>query len=129
MNPYFNRITVMGNLGKTPELKYLPDETAITTLNIAYNERYTDKQGTPQQRTEWFSAVLYGKQAEIVCHLCRTGNTVQVHGKIRSRHYTDKHEQERTVWEIIADSVQIISASADNKTEPETESVTELPTN
>lgn len=110
MTPFLNRITVMGNLGKQPELRYLNDGTATTTVHIAYSEKYPDREtGRWREKTEWFTALLYGRQAETVCAHMSVGDSIQVHGKLRSRHYTDKTGQARTTWEIIADSMQMIA--------------------
>ena len=109
MTPFLNRITVMGNLGKKPELRYLTDGTAATTAHIAYSEKYPDREtGQWREKTEWFTALLYGRQAETVCAHMNAGDSIQVHGKLRSRHYTDKTGQARTTWEIVADSMQMI---------------------
>lgn len=110
MTPFLNRITVMGLLGKTPELRYLNDGTAATSVNIAYSEKYRDRHsGEYAEKTEWFVALLYGNQAETVCRLMSAGDGIQVHGKMRSRHYTDKTGTPRSTWEILADSVQMIA--------------------
>ena len=60
--PYLNRIEVMGNLGKDPELRYLPNQTPVTSISVAYTEKWRDKTNNePRERIEWFTVVLYGK--------------------------------------------------------------------
>ena len=72
----------MGNLGKTPELRYFNDGTPTTTISIAYSEKWKDtKSGEQKEYTEWFTAVLYHKQAELVCQYMHKGDCIQVHGK------------------------------------------------
>lgn len=106
--PYLNKISIMGNLGKTPELRYFNDGTATTTLSIAYSESWKDsKSGEAKESTEWFTAILYRKQAELVCQYMQKGDCIQVHGKLRSRTYQKDHETIR-VFEIIVDQMEMI---------------------
>lgn len=72
--PYLNKVEVMGNLGKDPELRYLPNGKATTTLSIAYTEKWRDREKNDlRERIEWFTAVLYDKQAETVCKYMKRG--------------------------------------------------------
>ena len=106
--PYVNKIEVMGNLGKDPELRYLPDQTPTTSISIAYTEKWRDKSGQQQEATEWFTAVLYGRQAETVCTHMKKGDCIAVWGKMKSRKYLDRDKVERTVHEIVVADMQII---------------------
>ena len=107
--PYVNKIEIMGNLGKDPELRYLGDQTATTSLSVAYTEKWNDKQsGQLQEHTEWFTVLLYGRHAEIVCERMKKGDCIMVWGKLKSRRYTDRSGNERTVYEIVAKEMQII---------------------
>ena len=75
--PYVNKIEIMGNLGKDPELRYLADQTATTSISIAYTEKWRDKKtGQPQESTEWFTVVLYGRHAETVCAYMKKGDCI-----------------------------------------------------
>ena len=108
--PYANKIEIMGNLGKDPELRYLADQTATTSISIAYTEKWRDKKtGQQQESTEWFTAVLYGRQAETVCTYMKKGDCIAVWGKMKSRKYTGKDGVERVVHEIIVNDMQIIN--------------------
>lgn len=107
--PYLNRIEVMGNLGKDPELRYLPNGKPTTTVSIAYSEKWRDRETDEQrERIEWFNAVLYDKQAETVCKYMKKGDCIFVIGKMQSRFYKDRQQVERTVHEIIVTEMQII---------------------
>ncbi len=109
--PYLNKISVMGNLGKTPELRYFNDGTPTTTISIAYSEKWKDtKSGEQKEYTEWFTAVLYHKQAELVCQYMHKGDCIQVHGKLKSRTYLRDAETIR-VFEIIVDQMEMIRTS------------------
>ncbi len=106
--PYLNKISVMGNLGKTPELRYFNDGTPTTSISIAYSEKWKDsKSGEQKESTEWFTAVLYHKQAELVCQYMQKGDCIQVHGKLRSRTYQKDAETIR-IFEVIVDQMEII---------------------
>ena len=99
----------MGNLGKDPELRYLANQTPVTSVSIAYTEKWRDKQtGEQKERTEWFTAVIYGKQAETVCRYMKKGDCLMVIGKLQSRRYTDSHGMEKTVYEIITNEMVLI---------------------
>jgi len=107
--PYLNRIEVMGNLGKDPELRYLPNGKPTTTVSIAYSEKWRDRETDEQrERIEWFTAVLYDKQAETVCKYMKKGDCIFVIGKMQSRFYKDRQQIERTAHEIIVTEMQII---------------------
>ena len=108
--PYLNKISVMGNLGKTPELRYFNDGAATTTVSIAYSEKWDSKSGETKESTEWFTAVLYRKQAELVCQYMQKGDCIQVHGKLRSRTY-DKNGDAVRIAEIIVDQMEMIRTS------------------
>lgn len=113
--PYLNRIEVMGNLGKDPELRYLPNQTPVTSISVAYTEKWRDKAtNEPRERIEWFTVVLYGKQAETVCRFMKKGDCLWVAGKLQSRRY-DHHGIEKTVYEIIANEMQIIHTKQQNE--------------
>ena len=99
----------MGNLGKDPELRYLPNGKATTTLSIAYAEKWRDRETNDlRERIEWFTAVLYDKQAETVCKYMKKGDCIFVIGKFQSRIYKDRQQIERIAHEIIVAEMQII---------------------
>ena len=114
--PYLNRIEVMGNLGKDPELRYLPNQTPVTSISVAYTEKGRDKTNNePRERIEWFTVVLYGKQAETVCRYMKKGDCLWVAGKMQSRRY-DHQGVEKTVYEIIVGEMQIIHTKQQGET-------------
>lgn len=109
--PYLNRIEVMGNLGKDPELRYLSNQTPVTTISLAYVEKWRDKAtNEPRERIEWFHVVLYGKQAETVCRYMKKGDCLWVAGKMQSRPYNHQGVDKKA-YEIIAGEMQIIHTS------------------
>ena len=115
-----NRVIIVGNLGKDPELRYLADQTATTSISVAYTEKWRDKKtGQPQESTEWFTVVLYGRQAETVCGYMKKGDCIMVWGKMKSRRYTGKDGIERTVHEVIANEMQIINTRQNTTATPQ----------
>ena len=102
MNPFYNCIEIMGNVGKKPVLRYLNEHTVTTRLSIAVSEQYRD-----QERTEWFAAILYGRQAELACQHLNTGDSVFVRGAMHSRRY-EQNGTQQTVWEIQTDRLVLL---------------------
>ncbi|MBF0805065.1 MULTISPECIES: single-stranded DNA-binding protein [unclassified Neisseria] len=107
--PYINKIEIMGNLGKDPELRHMPDGTPVAKINVAVSEKWTDKStGEIKEHTEWFSVLLYNRHAETVCRHMKKGDTVLVYGRLRTRLYTDKAGAVRSVTEVVCNEMQII---------------------
>lgn len=111
--PYVNKIEIMGNLGKDPELRHLPDQTPTTRISVAVKEKWRNKQsGEPEERTEWFRAVLYGSQAERVCSYMKKGDCIQLWGKLQTRPYQDRQGHPQAITEIVVSEMQIIYTKA-----------------
>ncbi len=107
--PYVNKIEIMGNLGKDPELRYLPDGKVATKIQVAVSEKWTDKStGEQKEHVEWVPVLLYEKLAETVCRYMKSGDTILVYGKIRTRSYPGRDGIERHITEVIASEMQII---------------------
>ncbi len=100
-----NKVILVGNLGRDPELKYMPSGTAMANFTVATNEKWKDKEGKEQEATEWHRVVVFGKLAEICGEYLHKGRQVYIEGKIRSRTYKDREGTEKTVYEIRADSM------------------------
>ena len=95
-----NRVTLIGNLGRDPELKYLDQGVALTNLWIACTESYRDKSGNNVDRTEWVSVNLWRSQAEIAAKYCRKGSTVCIEGRLTSRSWETPQGEKRRVMEV-----------------------------
>lgn len=114
--PYVNKIEIMGNLGRDPELRYMPDGRAVTNVSVAVQKTWNDREtGKAKERTEWFTVVLYGGQAETVCRLMSAGDCLQVWGEIQSRRVQGRDGSEKTVYEVIAKEMQIIRTAPREK--------------
>lgn len=104
-----NKVILVGNLGKDPEVRYSGEGAAIATLSLATTDRWKDKNtGETKEQTEWHRVVLFGRSAEVAGEYLRKGRQVFVEGKLRTRKWTDKEGQERYTTEIVADGFQML---------------------
>jgi single-strand DNA-binding protein len=103
-----NKAIVLGNLGRDPELRHTASGKAVATLRLATNEQWNDQAGERQERTEWHSVVVWGRQAENCNQYLKKGRTVYVEGRLQTRKWQDKEGQDRYTTEIVADRVQFI---------------------
>lgn len=103
-----NKAIVLGNLGRDPELRHTGSGKAVATLRIATNEQWNDQSGERQERTEWHSVVVWGRQAETCNQYLKKGRTVYIEGRLQTRKWQDKEGQDRYTTEIVADRVQFI---------------------
>jgi single-strand DNA-binding protein len=106
-----NKVILVGNLGKDPELKYTPGGQAVATFSLATSERVTDKSGQRQDRTEWHNIVVWGKQAELANQYLKKGRTVYIEGKITTRSWDDKDGNKKYRTEIVAFTMQFIGGN------------------
>lgn len=96
----FNKIIVLGNLGRDPELRYTPQGTPVCSFTIASNERRKDKSGEPQDVTTWFRGTIFGGRAETFAQYMTKGKPVYVEGRMRLEEWTDRDGKARTTAEI-----------------------------
>lgn len=97
-----NRVILIGNLGRDPEVRYTQNGTAVANFTLATNEVWTDKGGERQERTEWHRIVVWGKQAEIAREHLSKGKQVYVEGSIQTRQWDDREGNKRQTTEIKA---------------------------
>jgi single-strand DNA-binding protein len=113
-----NKVILLGNLGADPEVRYTADGTAVCRFRIATTEKFKDRQGNMQERTEWHRIVAWRKLAEICGQYLSKGKQVYIEGKIRN----DSWEQEgvkRYSYEIVADTMQMLGGPGNRVQEPE----------
>jgi single-strand DNA-binding protein len=103
-----NKVILVGNLGKDPEVRFTPSGRAVAKFSIATTESWMDQESGRQERTEWHNIVVWGKQAESCGQYLAKGRQVFVEGAIRSRSYDDKEGNKRYITEIIAQRVQFL---------------------
>lgn len=105
-----NKVILIGNLGSTPEVKYTPSGQAVSSFNIATNEKWKDKDGQFQEKTEWHRIVVWGKQAENCGKYLSKGKPVYVEGKLQTREWKDKDGQKKYTTEVVAQSIQFLGS-------------------
>lgn len=104
-----NKVILIGNLGKDPEVRYTSGGSAVANLRIATTESWKDKQtGEKKEATEWHSVVLFGKLGEIAGEYLRKGRTVYIEGRLQTRKYQDKEGVERYSTEIVGSDMQML---------------------
>ena len=107
----FNKIIVVGNLGRDPEMRYTPQGTPVCTFSIASNERRKSSAGEQQDITTWFRVTVWGKQAETVSKYLSKGRSVYVEGRLHVEEWTDKEGKPRHTLEINASDIQFIDGA------------------
>jgi len=104
-----NKVILIGNLGKDPEVRYTANSNAVANVTIATSEQWKDKQsGQTQERTEWHNVVFYNRLAEIVGEYLKKGSQIYVEGSLRTRKWQDKEGKDRYTTEIIASEMQML---------------------
>ena len=106
-----NKVILVGNLGKDPEVRFTPNGRALAKFSVATSERWTDQQGQKQERTEWHNVVVWGKQAETCGQYLSKGRQVFIEGSIRSRQYDDKDGNKRYITEVVARDVRFLGGA------------------
>jgi single-strand DNA-binding protein len=114
----FNKIILVGNLGKDPEMRYTPQGTPVCNFSLATNERRKDKSGEAQDITTWFKVTLWGRQAEVAAQYLTKGQQVYIEGRLRLEEWTDRDGAKRTTLEVHATDLQFISAPSGDAREP-----------
>lgn len=109
-----NKVIIVGTVGKDPELRYAQSGTAICTLSVATNERWTDKQGQKHERTEWHRVQMFGKLAEIAGEYLKKGSHAYFEGSLRTDKYTDREGIERYATSIIVSEMQMLGGKRDD---------------
>ena len=104
-----NRVQLIGNLGKDPEVKYTPQGTPVAKITIATNERFKDKAGEWQDRTEWHNVVLWQRLAEIAGEYLKKGGKVYIEGRLQTRSWDDKTSgQKKYMTEVVASDLILL---------------------
>jgi single-strand DNA-binding protein len=105
-----NKVILVGNLGRDPDMRYLPSGEAVANLAIATTDKYKDKTGQMVEATEWHRVSFFGRTAEVCGQYLKKGSQVYVEGSIRTRKYTDKEGVEKYATEIRGDRMQMLGS-------------------
>src|SRR4051812_49515284 len=108
----FNKIIIVGNLGRDPELRYTPQGTPVCSFTVATNEKRKDRAGEMQDFTTWFRVTLWGRQAETASQYLTKGRPVYVEGRLRLEEWTDRDGKQRYTLEVHATDMQFIGGGA-----------------
>ena len=104
-----NKVILIGNLGKDPEVKYTPQGTPVAKITLATNERWKDKEGNWQDRTEWHNVVLWQRLAEIAGEYLKKGGKVYIEGRLQTRSWDDKQTgQKKYMTEVVANDLVLL---------------------
>ena len=105
-----NKVIIIGNLGRDPETRYMPDGGAITNISVATTDKWKDKNGEMQEKTEWHRVAFFGKLAEIAGEYLKKGRSVYVEGRLKTRKWQDKDGVEKYTTEIVATDMQMLGS-------------------
>ena len=117
-----NKVILVGNLGKDPEVRFTNSGSAVARLAVATSEVWNDRDGNRQERTEWHNVVVWGKQGEHCGQYLAKGRQVYVEGSIRNRSYDDKNGNKRYVTEVVAQRVQFLGGGGGTRLAQQAES-------
>jgi single-strand DNA-binding protein len=114
-----NKVILVGNLGKDPEVRYTPDGKAIANIALATSESWKDQSGQVQEKTEWHRVSIFGKLAEIAGEYLRKGSQIYIEGKLQTRKWTNKEGQDQFTTEIVLDpfngAMQMLGGKSESK--------------
>ena len=109
-----NKVILIGNLGRDPEMRYLPSGSAVASLAIATTDKYKDKTGNMVEATEWHRVSFFDRTAEVCGQYLKKGSQVYIEGSLKTRKYTDKDGVEKYATEIRGDRMQMLGGKGDS---------------
>ena len=107
-----NKVILLGRVGKDPEVRYMPNGDAAAKFSLATSEKWKDKSGEQQERTEWHNVVVYRRLAEVVGEYVKKGSQLYAEGKLQTRKWQDKEGVDRYTTEVICDKVDFIGTKS-----------------
>ena len=122
-----NKVILIGNLGKDPEVRYLDNGVAVANLSLATSENYKNKEGEKVTQTEWHDIVLWRGLAEVAEKYLKKGSSVYIEGKLRTNKWVDKDENTRYKTEVLADKLTMLGRSQNQEQSSESTSEDDLP--
>jgi len=108
-----NKVMLIGNLGKDPEVRYTPGGTAVASFSLATSEKFKNKNGEFEEKTEWHNVVLWGRQAEIAGEYLAKGRTVYIEGRLQTRKWQDKEGRDRWSTEVVGERMQMLGGKGE----------------
>ncbi len=114
-----NKVILIGNLGKDPELRYAPSGSAVASFSLATSEQWKDQEGNPQERTSWHNIVVWGKLAEIAAEYLKKGRKVYLEGRLQYRDYETKDGTKRYITEVVVNDLVMLGSPRQEGAEKE----------
>lgn len=114
-----NKVILIGNLGADPEVRYTGNGQPVANFSLATTERWTNKEGQREERTEWHRIVAFGRTAEIVGQYLKKGRQIYVEGKLQTRSWEDRDGNKRYTTEIVCNNMQMLGSRGDVAEVPE----------
>uniref|UniRef100_C6E9H8 Single-stranded DNA-binding protein n=1 Tax=Geobacter sp. (strain M21) TaxID=443144 RepID=C6E9H8_GEOSM len=108
-----NKVMLIGNLGKDPEVRYTAGGTAVASFSVATTEKFKGKDGNWEEKTEWHNITLWARLAEIAGEYLSKGKTVYIEGRLQTRKWTDKEGKDRYTTEIVGEKMQMLSSKGE----------------
>lgn len=108
-----NKVMLIGNLGRDPEVRYTPGGTAVASFPLATSEKFKNKNGEFEEKTEWHNVVLWGRQAEIAGEYLAKGRTVFIEGRLQTRKWQDKDGRDRWTTEVVGERMQMLGGKGE----------------
>lgn len=108
-----NKVMLIGNLGKDPEVRYTTSGQAVASFSLATSEKFKNKSGEWEERTEWHNIVLWGRQGEIAGEYLAKGRTVFIEGRLQTRKWQDKDGRDRYTTEIVGERMQMLGGKGE----------------
>jgi single-strand DNA-binding protein len=108
-----NKVMLIGNLGKDPEVRYTAGGTAVASFSLATSEKFKGKDGQWEEKTEWHNITLWARLAEIAGEYLSKGKTVYIEGRLQTRKWTDKEGKDRYTTEIVGEKMQMLSGKGE----------------
>jgi single-strand DNA-binding protein len=109
-----NKVIIVGNLGKDPEMRYTQNNTAVTNFTVATTDTWNDRNGEKQEKTEWHRVVTWGRLAEICGQYLQKGKQVYIEGRLQTRDWEDQSGNKRYTTEIVANTMQMLGRAGDS---------------
>ncbi|MBI2353878.1 MAG: single-stranded DNA-binding protein [Deltaproteobacteria bacterium] len=110
-----NKVMLIGNLGKDPEVRYTPSGQAVASFNLATSEKFKNKSGEWEDRTEWHRVTLWARLAEIAGEYLSKGKTVYIEGRLQTRKWQDNSGNDRYTTEIVGEKMQMLSPKGERR--------------
>jgi len=114
----YQNVVIVGNLGRDPEVRYLPSGTPTANFPVATNRKWTDNEGNNHEETTWFRVAVFGRQAEVCSQYLTKGRMVLVDGEIRTGQYDDQQGITRYTWELRANMVKFLGGPGEREPVP-----------